>query len=106
MCPLVVKFNFYGDKCKIKDSARTQRRDSSVSVSDQFSKAMQDRRKKLMPYIVQARQQVKDVSLSYDVLNINRVRYTHNSPLRVQYRNCRNTTTGTDLLQPKGEAAQ
>ncbi|KAH3828902.1 hypothetical protein DPMN_130887 [Dreissena polymorpha] len=31
------------------------------------------------------------------------------SPLRVQYRNCRNTTTGTDqahFLQPEGEAVQ
>ena len=34
--PVVVKFNFYGDTCKINDSARTQLRDSSVSVSDQF----------------------------------------------------------------------
>ncbi|KAH3853724.1 hypothetical protein DPMN_096256 [Dreissena polymorpha] len=77
------------------------------SVSDQFSKAIQDRRKKLIPYLVQARQQGKDASLSYDVLYIDMVRYTHDRPLRVQYRNCRNTTTGTDLthiLQPEGEA--
>ncbi|KAH3776186.1 hypothetical protein DPMN_177603 [Dreissena polymorpha] len=60
--------------------------------------------------VVQARQHVKDASLSYDVLYIDRVRYTHDSPpFRVQYRNCRNTTAGTDqahFLQPEEEAAQ
>ncbi|KAH3749593.1 hypothetical protein DPMN_184094 [Dreissena polymorpha] len=30
--------------------------------------------------VVQARQHVKDASLSYDVLYIDRVRYTHDSP--------------------------
>ncbi|KAH3844232.1 hypothetical protein DPMN_086488 [Dreissena polymorpha] len=62
--------------------------------------------------VVQARQHVKEASLSYDVLYIDRVRYTDDSPtppLRVQYRNCRNTTTGTDqahFLQPEGEAVR
>ncbi|KAH3852209.1 hypothetical protein DPMN_094710 [Dreissena polymorpha] len=78
--PVVVKFNFYGDKCKIKDSARSQLRDSSVSVSDQFPKATQDRRKKLIPYLLQAQQQGKDASLSYDVLYSDKVRFTHDRP--------------------------
>ncbi|KAH3840655.1 hypothetical protein DPMN_114109 [Dreissena polymorpha] len=40
-----------------------------------------ERRKKLIPYLEQARQQGKDASLSYDVLYIDRVRYTHVRPL-------------------------
>ena len=78
--PVVVKFNFFGDKLAVKEAARTRLRGSPLSVSEQYPKAIQDRRKSLIPYLVQARQQGKDASLSYDALYIDRVRYTHDRP--------------------------
>lgn len=78
--PIVVKFNYFGDKIDIKNKAREYLRDSVYRVSDQYPKVIQDRRRKLVPYLVQARQAGKQASLSNDVLYIDRVRYTHDHP--------------------------
>jgi len=78
--PVVVKFNFFGDKLAVKEAARTRLRGAPLSVSEQYLKAIQDRRTSLIPYLVQTRQQGKDASLSYDALYIDRVRYTHDRP--------------------------
>jgi len=78
--PIVTKFNFYGDKMKVKDAARERLRDTAFRVSDQFPKQIQDRRKKLIPYLVQAKRNGQRASLSHDALYIDGVRYTHDRP--------------------------
>ena len=79
--PIVAKFNFYGDKVKVKDTARDKlNSNSGPRVGDQLPKPIQERRKKLIPYLVEARQNGRQASLAYDTLYIDNVRYTHDRP--------------------------
>lgn len=75
--PIVVKFSHYPDKLKIKQRVfRDLPPESSYRVSDQFPKAIQDRRKLLIPTLIKAREDNKTASLSYDKLIINGKSYT------------------------------
>lgn len=74
--PIVVKFNHYPDKTKIKSKAFTELKDSNYRVSEQFPKAIQDRRKQLIPVMVKAKQDGKNAHLSYDKLIINGSTFT------------------------------
>jgi hypothetical protein len=78
--PIVVKFNFYGDKETVKSSAREKLINSNFRVCDQLPKPIQDRRKKLLPYLIEAKRNGKQANLSYDALYIDRVKYTHDRP--------------------------
>ncbi len=78
--PIVVKFNFYGDKLEIKNKIHELLPTSNYRVSDQFPKEIQERRRKLVPYLIQARKDGKQASLSYDTLYIDRVKYTYDHP--------------------------
>ena len=75
--PIVVKFNYYGDKVTVKNKARELLVGTPFRVSDQLPKEIQERRKTLIPYLVHARNNDKQASLSHDVLYIDRVKYTH-----------------------------
>jgi hypothetical protein len=74
--PIVAKMNFYGDKVKIKDLAREKLTDSPIRISDQFPKVIQERRKKLIPYFVQAKKDKKNAVLSLDKLYIDNIVYS------------------------------
>lgn len=79
--PIVAKFNFYGDKMEVKRKVREKNPNSlSIRISDQFPKAIQERRKKLIPYFVHAKSQNKQTVLSYDTLYIDNRRYTASNP--------------------------
>jgi len=80
--PIVAKFNFYGDKLNVKANAREHLSNTSFRVGDQYPNEIQDRRRKLVPYLVQARQAEKVANLSYDTLYIDRVKYTHDHLLQ------------------------
>ncbi|KAH3876593.1 hypothetical protein DPMN_000440 [Dreissena polymorpha] len=80
MRPIVVKFNYFGDKETVKSAAREKLKNSNFRVSDQLPKQIQDRRKKLLPYMIEAKRQGKQANLSYDALYIDRVKYTHDRP--------------------------
>ena len=77
--PIVAKFNYYGDKVNVKDRAREHLTGTSFRVADQLPKVVQERRKKLIPYFVHARNNGKEVSLSHDALYIDHVKYTHDN---------------------------
>ena len=68
--PIVAKFNFFQDKATIKQSAYTALKNSPYRVSDQFPKAIQDRRRALIPHLIKARESNKKAVLSYDKLYI------------------------------------
>ena len=97
--PIVAKFNFYGDKLNVKANAREHLSNTSFRVGDQYPNEIQDRRRKLVPYLVQARQAGKVANLSYDTLYIDRVKYTHDHlppgpPPTLPPRGPRNQTRG------------
>ena len=77
--PIVAKFNYYGDKVTVKSKARELLEGTPDGVSDQLPKEVQERRKKLIPYLVHARNSGKQASLSHDALYIDRVKYTHDN---------------------------
>jgi hypothetical protein len=77
--PIVVKFNYYGDKMEVKQKARDNLDGKQYRISDQFPKAIQERRKILIPYLIQARQNNKEAVLSYDTLYIENRAYTADS---------------------------
>ena len=84
--PIVAKFHYYGDKMEVKQRIRDKRNDvtdgqgTSVRVSDQYPKVIQERRRKLIPYLVQARNARKQAVLSFDTLYIDNRRYTADNP--------------------------
>ena len=68
--PIVVKFNYFQDKAMVKKCAFSVLKDSQFRVSDQFPKAIQDRRKALIPHLIKAKENNKKAVLSYDKLYI------------------------------------
>ncbi|KAH3709558.1 hypothetical protein DPMN_069022 [Dreissena polymorpha] len=79
--PIVAKFNYFGDKQTVKSAAWDKLKNSNFRVSHQLPKQIQDRRKKLLPYLIRAKRNGKQANLSYDELYIDRVEYTHDCPL-------------------------
>ena len=51
-------------------------KDPKIRVSEQFSKAIQDKRKQISPFLVKAKRDSKMSNLSYDKLYINNRMYT------------------------------
>ena len=75
--PIVAKFNFFQDKVVIKRRAFDvlDRSTSKYRISDQFPKAIQDRRKTLIPALIKAKSENKKAVLSYDKLYIDNKLY-------------------------------
>ena len=73
--PIVAKFNYYQDKVSIKRAAHDKREATDIRVSDQYPKAIQDRRKLLIPELIKAKQEGKTAVLNYDKLFIDGRRY-------------------------------
>lgn len=69
--PIVVKFNYYPDKVRVKAAAFNQPKEAPIKVGDQYPKKVQARRKKLIPALIKAKKAGKNASLSYDTLYIN-----------------------------------
>ena len=61
MRPIVVKFNHYHDKLSVKQKcldsqkATGENERSQIGVSEQFPKAIQDKRKQISPFLVKAK---------------------------------------------------
>lgn len=96
--PIVAKFHFYGDKMEVKRKVRekqTNKQDDTISIriSDQYPKAIQEWCRKLIPYLIQARNSNKNAVLSYDILYIDNQKFTADrpppGPVPVQPRNWR-----------------
>lgn len=68
--PIVVKFNYYPDKMKIKQAAFTGLQGSNFRITDQFPREIQERRRILYPEFKRARDQGRSAVLSYDKLFI------------------------------------
>ena len=77
--PIVVKFNFHQDKLLVKLKAKEKLEHSAHSVGDQFPKPIQDRRRKLIPLLINAKREGKRAVLAYDKLYINNVLVTADS---------------------------
>ncbi|XP_045198378.2 uncharacterized protein LOC123552704 [Mercenaria mercenaria] len=69
--PIVVKFNHTPDKIEIKKKVFEKQDSISVKCSDQYPKVIQDRRKRLIPEMIKAREENKTAVLRYDKLYIN-----------------------------------
>lgn len=74
--PVVVKFNFFQDKLRVKQAANDKLKNTDYRVSEQYPKTIQDRRKTLYPAFAQARRDGKRAYLSYDKLYIDGTMYT------------------------------
>lgn len=75
--PIVAKFNFHQDKLNVKRKAFEHLdRQSNFRVADQFPKQIQERRKRLIPAMIHAKQRGKNAVLSYDKLFINGQQFT------------------------------
>ena len=91
--PIVVKFNHYPDKLTVKQRARevfpnpgpNNPTESRYRVGDQFPKAIQERRKQLIPILVKAKNDKKRAFLSYDKLCIEGTMYTVDTVSRAGY---------------------
>ena len=77
--PIVVKFNYHQDKLSVKRKAYELLKNSTYGVGDQFPKVIQDRRRKLVPLMIKAKNEGKRAVLSYDKLYINNVMVTADS---------------------------
>ena len=77
--PIVVKFNYHQDKLSVKRRANDLLKNSDFGVSDQFPKPIQDRRRKLIPIMIKAKNEGKRAVLSYDKLYVNNVLITADS---------------------------
>jgi len=58
---------------------------SQIGVSEQFPKAIQDKRKQISPFLVKAKRDSKRSNLSYDKLYINNRMYTVQSVAQSGY---------------------
>lgn len=83
--PIVVRFNHFPDKTLIKSKAFAELKNSGYRVSEQFPKAIQDKRKQLIPVMIQAKQDGKTAFLSYDKLIINGTSFTVENVHRAGY---------------------
>jgi hypothetical protein len=84
--PIVAKFNFYPDKLFIKQSMYDKMKGTDYRVSDQFPKAIQERRRQLVPELMKARRDGLDAIISYDRIVIKG----------------RRSTQGTSAVNPDG----
>ncbi|XP_045174508.2 uncharacterized protein LOC123535821 [Mercenaria mercenaria] len=69
--PIVAKFNHTPDKIEVKQKVLERKDAISIRCSDQYPKVIQDRRKKLIPELIKARDENKEAVLRYDKLYIN-----------------------------------
>ena len=76
---IVVKFNFYQDKLKIKQASFSTLKGTSFGVSEQYPREIQERRKQLYPVMKSAKDAGHRAVLSYDKLYINGQLYMQNS---------------------------
>ncbi|XP_060565046.1 uncharacterized protein LOC132724230 [Ruditapes philippinarum] len=86
--PIVVKFNFYQDKLTVKERVRDVTKDQdhpSFRVGDQFPKAVQEKRRKLIPTLIAAKRANKNAWLSYDKLCIDGKMFTVDTVSRAGY---------------------
>lgn len=74
--PVIVKFNFHQDKLRVKQAAFSMPKETPCKVSDQYPKPIQERRKKLIPHLIKAKESGKTAYLSYDKLFVNGTQYT------------------------------
>ena len=77
--PIVAKFNFYQDKLSVKKQAYDLLKHSNFGVGDQFPKPIQERRRKLIPIMIKAKNDGKRAVLAYDKLYVNNVLITADS---------------------------
>ena len=77
--PIVAKFNFHQDKLSVKRKATELLKHSDFGVGDQFPKPIQDRRRKLIPIMIKAKNDGKRAVLAYDKLYVNNVLITADS---------------------------
>ncbi|XP_060605357.1 uncharacterized protein LOC132757881 [Ruditapes philippinarum] len=73
--PIVAKFNFFQDKLSVKQTAYSKQKETGIKVGDQYPKIIQERRRKLIPHLVSAKEQNKNAVLAYDKLFINGQRF-------------------------------
>ncbi|XP_052762065.1 uncharacterized protein LOC128204704 [Mya arenaria] len=72
--PIVVKFAFYPDRERVRQAAR-QVKDDSIGVSEQFPREIMDKRRKLVPIMLKAREDGKEAYIRVDKLYINKRLY-------------------------------
>jgi len=75
--PIVAKFKDSDSKYKIKTSLKSVNlKDTDFNVSEQYPQEVKERRKTLIPIMLQARREGKKAVLVRDKLYINHVQYT------------------------------
>lgn len=69
--PIVVKFNYFLDKVRVKQAAYIVLKGSAYRVADQFRRNIKEHRQVLYPIMVKARDSGKQVKMVHDKLYIN-----------------------------------
>ena len=72
-------------ECLDSQKANGENKRSQLRVSEHFLKAIQDKGRQLIPYLVKAKQDGKMANLSYDKLYINNRKYTVQSVAQSGY---------------------
>jgi hypothetical protein len=66
--PIVAKFNYYQDKLMVKNAAFEKLKYTDYRISDQFPRAIQEKRRQLIPELITAREEGNDAVIIYDKL--------------------------------------
>ena len=89
--PIIAKMTFFKDKVRVMAQAH-KLKESNLALSDDYTKAVREKRKKLLPHMHRARNNRKRATLTFDKLKIDDEIYAVNHVGKVV-----NTRTGAVL---------
>ena len=75
--PIIVKFLTYKDRSKVIEKGRDKLKDTDYGVSEDFPFEVRDTRRKLVPFMLRARDQGKKAFISYDKLLIEKQKFKY-----------------------------
>ncbi|XP_048243168.1 uncharacterized protein LOC125376028 [Haliotis rufescens] len=76
--PIIVKLTRNKSKSEILRQARSKLKHSQVNISEDFSFPVREKRRKLIPHLVKAREEGKEAFIRFDKLVINSTPYEVN----------------------------
>lgn len=77
-----MKFNYYQDKIAVKNAAIDKFPNTPYRISEQYPRAIQEKRRQLIPDFKKAREDGKDAVIVYDKLVIKGPRSRTHTPIQ------------------------
>jgi MFS superfamily sulfate permease-like transporter len=79
VAPIIAKFNKFKQRSEVLQAANNKlKKTDSCGVSQDFTQKVRESRRKLIPFMTEARQDEKKAYLAYDKLMIDKVKYVYN----------------------------